>query len=182
VRLVAVEPAACPKLTRGVYALDVNDFSGTTPINRMYTLGSNYIAPPIFAGGLRYHGTSSFLSAMYADKGFDAMAVPQVDALGAGLLFAETEGILPAPESAHAVAGAINLAKQNPSDAPPRVLLVNISGHGLFDLNAYERCRTNTLDSDTPDEELLSASLRHVREFNVRIDESMKPASLGQER
>jgi tryptophan synthase beta chain len=174
-RLVAVEPAACPKLTRGVYAYDVNDFSGTTPIHRMYTLGSHYLAPPIYAGGLRYHGTSSFLSAMYADKGFDALAVPQPDALGAGLLFAESEGILPAPESAHAVAGALRLARENPADAPPRVILMNISGHGLFDLGAYERARNNTLESDTPDAAMLAASLQHVHEFNARLKQSSSP-------
>ncbi|NVJ27505.1 MULTISPECIES: TrpB-like pyridoxal phosphate-dependent enzyme [Myxococcus] len=169
VRLLAVEPAACPKLTRGLYALDINDFSGTTPINRMYTLGSNYIAPPIFAGGLRYHGTSAFLSAMLADKGFDAMAVPQREALSAGLLFAECEGLLPAPESAHAIAGALDLARKHPGDAPPKVILLNISGHGLFDLSAYEHCRSDTLAPDAPNEALLSESLRHVREFNTRI-------------
>ncbi|MCP3097323.1 TrpB-like pyridoxal phosphate-dependent enzyme [Myxococcus sp. K15C18031901] len=169
VRLLAVEPAACPKLTRGVYALDVNDFSGTTPINRMYTLGSHYIAPPIFAGGLRYHGTSAFLSAMLADKGFDAMAVPQREALSAGLLFAECEGLLPAPESAHAIAGALDLARRAPEEGPPRVILVNISGHGLFDLSAYERLRADTLEPDSPNEALLSESLRHVQEFNTRV-------------
>ena len=98
VQLVAAEPLACPKMTRGAYLYDINDFSGTTPVTRMYTLGSSYLAPPIHAGGLRYHGTSAFLSALYASDLFKARALGQVEALKAGALFAETEGIIPAPE------------------------------------------------------------------------------------
>jgi tryptophan synthase beta chain len=172
VRLLAVEPSACPKLTRGRYVYDVNDFSGTTPISKMYTLGSRYIPPPIYAGGLRYHGTSTFLSAMYADKMFDAVAVTQLEALESGLLFAETEGILPAPESAHAVAGAIDLARNHPRNLQPLVILINISGHGLLDITAYQKCRASELDLGQPDDALLSESLQELEKFNKLIHAS----------
>jgi tryptophan synthase beta chain len=176
VRLLAVEPSACPKLTRGKYAYDVNDFSGTTPVSKMYTLGSRYMPPPIHAGGLRYHGTSPFLSAMYADRMFDAIAVDQPVALGAGLLFAKTENILPAPESAHAVAGAIDLARHHPRGSQPLVILINISGHGLLDINAYMMYRTGDLDLGQADDERLSESLRELEKFNQLIKESGLPA------
>lgn len=167
VRLLAVEPTACPKLTRGAYAYDINDFSGTTPISRMYTLGSRYLAPPIYAGGLRYHGTSPFLSAMLADGLFDAAAVPQSEALQAGLLFADAEGILPAPESAYAIAGALRLARSHPRSTQPRVILMNISGHGLFDLQAYDAARRGEASLDLPDEALLAESLEEVKRMNA---------------
>ena len=158
VQLVAVEPVACPKLTRGAYRFDINDFSGTTPVTRMYTLGSKFLAPPIHAGGLRYHGTSSFLSAMYASSGFSARAVRQAEALEAGLLFAETEGIVPAPESAYALAESLRIAN-SASTKSGSCILVNISGHGLFDLAAYEQARLGELPDDTPDEQMLAESL-----------------------
>lgn len=154
-RLVAAEPIGCPKLTRGIYAYDINDYSGTTPISKMYTLGSDYIAPPIHAGGLRYHGTSEFLSAMYAKNMFDAQAISQRDAISSGLLFSELEGILPAPESAHAIAAALNIVKEK----KPKSLLINISGHGLYDLAAYNEARTGELSDGAADEKLISNSL-----------------------
>jgi tryptophan synthase beta chain len=179
VRLLAVEPSACPKLTRGKFAYDINDFSGTTPISKMYTLGSRYIPPPIHSGGLRYHGTSPFLSAMYAAKMFDAIAIDQPVALEAGLLLAETENILPAPESAHAIAGAIDLARHHPHNSQPLVILINISGHGLFDLSAYQQYRSGNLDLGRLDEESLKESLRELEEFNGRINScSLKTGEL----
>jgi tryptophan synthase beta chain len=170
VRLLAVESAACPRLTRGRYAYDLNDFSGTTPISLMYTLGSGYIPPPVYAGGLRYHGASPFLSAMYADRMFDAEAIDQLTVLRAGLELAESEGILPAPESAHAVAGVIRVAQRHPHDAPPLVLLVNISGHGLLDIAAYEKFLSGRMDPGWPDDRLLSESLQQVDQLNARLD------------
>jgi tryptophan synthase beta chain len=163
-RLLAVEPRACPKLTRGIYAYDRSDFSGTTPISRMYTLGGGYIAPPIYAGGLRYHGTSPFLSSLYAANGFDALAVDQVTALEAGLAFAKTEGILPATESAHAVAGAVETVQRRPDE--PGAILIGISGHGILDLEAYGRCMAGALDLGEPDEAGLAASLAQLRIYN----------------
>jgi tryptophan synthase beta chain len=156
VRLVAAEPVACPKMTRGAYLFDINDFSGTTPVTRMYTLGSSFLAPPIHAGGLRYHGTSAFLSALYANGGFDARAIRQAEALKAGVLFAETEGIIPAPESAHAIAASLQIAAERKSGCS---ILMNISGHGLFDLAGYEQARRGELPDDSPDERMIAASL-----------------------
>ena len=135
----------------------------------MYTLGSRFIPPPIHAGGLRYHGSSPFLSAMYTDNAFDAVAIDQLRVLAAGLLFAETEGVLPAPESAHAIAGAVDLACGHGHQSTPLVLLINISGHGLLDMSAYERYRSGSLDAGQPDEELLGNSLRQVDEFNALL-------------
>jgi len=168
-RLLAVEPSACPKLTRGVYAYDKNDFSGTTPISKMYTLGSKYMAPPIYAGGLRYHGTSPFLSAMYHDDLFDALAIDQPETLAAGLLLARTENILPAPESAHAVAGAIRLAKDHPHDSEPLVILINVSGHGMFDVTSYEKFQKGEVESGRPSENSLKTSLQEVGKFNELV-------------
>jgi tryptophan synthase beta chain len=168
VRLLAVEPRACPKLTRGIYAYDRSDFSGTTPISLMYTLGGGYIAPPIYAGGLRYHGTSPFLSSLYAARGFDALSVDQVAALEAGLAFARAEGILPATESAHAVAGALETVRRRPDE--PGTILIGISGHGMMDLEAYGRCLAGTLDRGEPDEGALAASLAQLRVYNEAAD------------
>jgi tryptophan synthase beta chain len=176
VRLLAAEPTACPKLTRGRYAYDVNDFSGTTPVSRMYTLGSTYTPPPIHAGGLRYHGTSPFLSAMYADGLFDAVAIDEADALAAGLIFAQTENILPAPESAHAVAAALALARGNPQGTSPVVILVNISGHGLLDLSAYEAYRGGELDASRNADERIESSLEQLERFNADIGAALSPA------
>jgi tryptophan synthase beta chain len=166
--LVAAEPVACPKLTRGDYLFDINDFSGTTPVTRMYTLGSRFLAPGIHAGGLRYHGTSAFLSALYAHKGFSARAISQPDALGAGILFADCEGIIPAPESAHAVAAALEIAREHRT-GPGRTILINISGHGLFDLAGYEEAKRGALSNDAPDEAMIAASLGAARAKNEDV-------------
>ncbi len=168
VELVAAEPVACPKMTRGEYLYDINDFSGTTPITRMYTLGSGFLAPPIHAGGLRYHGTSAFLSALYAHNGFSARAIGQTDAMSAGMLFAEAEGIIPAPESAHAVAAALQIAREHKT-GPGRAILINISGHGLFDLAGYEQAGRGELTDDVPDEAMIAASLGATRARNQEI-------------
>ena len=172
VELVAAEPVACPKLTRGDYLFDINDFSGTTPVTRMYTLGSRYLAPPIHAGGLRYHGTSAFLSTLYAHKGFSARAIPQTDALGAGILFADCEGIIPAPESAHAIAAAVEIAREHKTGKAPTIL-INISGHGLFDLAGYEEARRGTLADDAPDEALIETSLGAARARNDDVTKAL---------
>jgi len=172
VELVAAEPVACPKLTRGDYLFDINDFSGTTPVTRMYTLGSRYLAPGIHAGGLRYHGTSAFLSTLYAHKGFSARAIAQPDALGAGILFADCEGVIPAPESAHAVAAAIEIAREHRAGASPSIL-INISGHGMFDLAGYEEAKRGVLPDDRPDEALIAASLGAARARNEELAGTM---------
>ena len=171
VRLVAVESAACPKLTRGRYLYDLSDALGTTPITKIYSLGSTYVPPPVYAGGLRHHSAGPLASAMYADGSAQAMAIDQLTSFRAGMLFCETEGILPAPEAAHAVAGMIDLVSRHPRQGPPLVILVNISGHGLLDLGAYRRFADGDMESVTADEDSLSRSLSALEEFNQRIAE-----------
>lgn len=134
---IAVEPLECPKLTQGYYGLEVNDFSDTPKYSKMHTLGSSFIAPPIHAGGLRYHGTSEILSALYDRKFVTACAISEQIALQSGWLFSQTEGILPAPESAYAIAAMISDIRQEKINGA--TVLVNISGHGLYDLAAYEQ-------------------------------------------
>jgi tryptophan synthase beta chain len=171
IRLVAVESAACPKLTRGRYLYDLSDALGTTPITKVYSLGSTYVPPAVYAGGLRHHSAGPLASALHADGSLEAMAVDQVTSFRAGLLFCETEGILPAPESAHAVAGMIDVVSRHPRGKDPLVVLVNISGHGLLDLGAYSRFAAGDVEAVTADEASLSRSLTALEEFNQSITE-----------
>jgi tryptophan synthase beta chain len=171
IRLVAVESTACPKLTRGRYLYDLSDALGTTPITKVYSLGSTYVPPPVYAGGLRNHSAGPLASAMYADGSLAAMAIDQVTSLRAGLLFCETEGILPAPESAHAVAGMMDVVSRHPRHGPPLVVLVNISGHGLLDVGAYSSLAVGQIEPVSANEPSLSQSLSALEEFNQCIAE-----------
>jgi len=171
IRLIAVESTACPKLTRGRYLYDLSDALGTTPITKVYSLGSTYVPPPVYAGGLRHHSAGPLASAMYADGSLEAMAIDQLTSFSAGLLFCETEGILPAPESAHAVAGMIDVVSRHPREAAPLVVLVNISGHGLLDIGAYRRFAAGEIEPVAEDEASLSRSLSALEEFNLSIAE-----------
>jgi tryptophan synthase beta chain len=135
--LRAVEPAACPSFTRGVYAYDFGDTAGTTPLFKMHTLGHDFVPDPIHAGGLRYHGMSPLLSHMYELGLFEAVAKPQSDCFAAGLRFARTEGILPAPEPTHALAATIEEALRCKETGEEKVILTALCGHGLLDLAAY---------------------------------------------
>jgi len=169
IRLVAVESTACPKLTRGRYGYDLSDALGTSPITKVYSLGSGYVPPPVYAGGLRHHSAGPLASAMHADGILEPMAIDQLTSFRAGMLFCETEGILPAPESAHAVAGMMDVVSRHPSQGPPLVVLVNISGHGLLDLGAYSRFAAGEIEPVTADEASLSQSLCALEEFNQGI-------------
>jgi tryptophan synthase beta chain len=169
IRLIAVESAACPKLTRGRYRYDLSDALGTTPITKVYSLGSTYVPPPVYAGGLRHHSAGPLCSAMYADGSLEAMAIDQNTSFRAGLLFCETEGILPAPEAAHAVAGMIDLVSRHPHHEAPLVVLVNISGHGLLDIGAYQRFAAGEIEPVAVDEASLAKSLGALEDFNQRI-------------
>ena len=171
IRLIAVESAACPKLTRGRYRYDLSDALGTTPITKVYSLGSTFVPPAVYAGGLRHHSAGPLASAMYADGSLEAMAIDQVTSFRAGLLFCETEGVLPAPESAHAVAGMIDVVSRHPRGEAPLVVLVNISGHGLLDLGAYRSFAAGEVESVSVDEATLSRSLSALEEFNQSIAE-----------
>ncbi len=137
VRCLSAEPAACPKLTRGRYAYDYTDSSEQTPLQKMYTLGHRFVPPSMHAGGLRYHATAKIISALY-DRGLiESAAYQQREVFDSAVLFARCEGITPAPESAHAVHGAVlEAAAAAGRDADP-VILFSLSGHGLFDMAAY---------------------------------------------
>jgi len=133
----AVEPAACPSFTRGVYAYDFGDTAGFTPLLKMHTLGHEFIPAPIHAGGLRYHGMSPLLSHIYELGLIEAVAKPQAECFAAGLRFARTEGIVPAPEPAHAIAACIEEALRCKKTGEEKVILTAVCGHGLLDLEAY---------------------------------------------
>ena len=136
--LRAVEPAACPSFTRGVYAYDFGDTAGFTPLLKMHTLGHDFIPDPIHAGGLRYHGMSPLLSHMYELGLFEAVAKPQSECFAAGLRFARAEGIVPAPEPTHALASCIEEALRCKETGEEKVILTALCGHGLLDLPAYD--------------------------------------------
>ncbi len=151
VRLVAVEPTSCPTLTKGKYAYDFGDTVGLTPLMKMYTLGHDFMPPGIHAGGLRYHGDSPLVSQLCHEKLIEAVAVPQLATFEAGVQFARAEGIIPAPESNHAVRVAIDEALAAKKAKEPRTILFNLSGHGHFDMAAYDRYFAGDLeDYDYP--------------------------------
>jgi tryptophan synthase beta chain len=138
-RFIAVEPEACPSLTRGEYTYDFGDTAKMTPLLQMYTLGHSFIPPGIHAGGLRYHGMAPLVSHLYREGLIEARAYHQTEVFEGAMLFAKTEGILPAPETAHAVKAAIDEALKAKEDGVEMVILFNFSGHGYFDLSAYEQ-------------------------------------------
>lgn len=138
-RFVAAEPASCPKLTRGKFQYDFGDETGYTPLIPMYTLGHKFSPANIHAGGLRYHGAGSIVSQLLKDELIEAKAIKQLDTFEAGVLFAQTEGIIPAPESTHAIAVAIKEALEAKEEGKKRVILFNLSGHGLVDMSAYDQ-------------------------------------------
>jgi len=155
VRLLAVEPTACPTLTRGVFAYDYGDLGKLTPIVKMYTLGHNFMPSGIHAGGLRYHGESPLVSQLYHDGFIEAQAYDQREIFEAALTFAKTEGIIPAPESAHAIRGAIVEALKAKEVGKSSTILFSLSGHGHFDMAAYDTYLTgDTKDVPFNDEDL----------------------------
>ncbi|MCX6791413.1 MAG: TrpB-like pyridoxal phosphate-dependent enzyme [Candidatus Gottesmanbacteria bacterium] len=137
-RVIAVEPTACPSLTRGQYRYDSGDTAGLTPLMKMYTVGSDYVPSPIHAGGLRYHGDAPLVCFLYYKKFIEAVAYDQKEVFQAAELFAQTEGIIPAPESAHAIKQVIVEAIRAKKEGKKKTILFNLSGHGLLDLGAYE--------------------------------------------
>jgi tryptophan synthase beta chain len=156
VRVVAVEPSACPTLTRGVFAYDYGDLAKLTPIMKMYTLGHEFMPAGIHAGGLRYHGDSPLVSALYHHGHIEARSYNQKEVFEAAILFSQTEGIVPAPESSHAIKGAIDEAIAAREDGKSRTILFGLSGHGLLDLGAYDNYLAGKLvDAPCPQEELV---------------------------
>jgi tryptophan synthase beta chain len=138
VRVVAAEPSSCPKLTRGVFQYDFGDEAGYTPFLPMYTLGHTFAPPHIHAGGLRYHGAGTIISQLNKDGLIEAVDIQQLDAFKAAVLFAQTEGIIPAPESSHAIAAVIREAEKAKVEGSQKTILFNLSGHGLMDLASYD--------------------------------------------
>ena len=157
-RIVAIEPSACPSLTKGQFTYDFGDTGHLTPLVKMHTLGSTFIPPGIHAGGLRYHGMAPLVSHV-ADLGLiEATSVQQLDAFAAGVQFARAEGILPAPEANHAIAGAINEALQAKAEGRQRTILFVLSGHGHFDMQSYIDYHAGKLKNfDYPEEEIAMA-------------------------
>jgi tryptophan synthase beta chain len=137
-RIVAVEPTACPSLTKGRFEYDYGDTAKLTPLVKMYTLGHDFVPPSIHAGGLRYHGSSPLISHLVALGHIEARAYAQTPVFEAAVQFARTEGILPAPESSHAIRAAVDEALAAREEGRPRTILFCLSGHGHFDLAAYE--------------------------------------------
>jgi tryptophan synthase beta chain len=157
-RLLAVEPCATPSLTRGVYTFDYGDTAKMAPIVKMYTLGHSFVPAPIHAGGLRYHGMAPSLCALYDAGYIEAIAVPQLGTFEAAVQFARTEGLIPAPESAHAIRTAIDEALDAKEKGEARVILFNLSGHGYFDMAAYQAYFNGELQNyDYPEEAITEA-------------------------
>ena len=159
VRIVAVEPAACPTLTRGKYAYDFGDTAGLTPLTKMHTLGSTFVPPGFHAGGLRYHGMAPLVSHIKELGLIDAVAYRQTECFAAGVLFARHEGIVPAPEANHAVKGAIEEALKAKEEGEPRTILFCLSGHGHFDMGAYSEYFASRLEDQDYDEAALATAL-----------------------
>jgi tryptophan synthase beta chain len=160
-RVVAVEPASCPTLTKGVYAYDFGDTAKLTPLMKMYTLGHDFVPAGIHAGGLRYHGDSALVSQLFHEKLLEAQAYGQISVFRSALIFARTEGILPAPESSHAIHSAIVEAKRADEEGKRKTILFNLSGHGFFDLSAYDDFLNGRLvDHAHPEEKIAEALTR----------------------
>ncbi|NOY56221.1 MAG: TrpB-like pyridoxal phosphate-dependent enzyme [Actinobacteria bacterium] len=162
IRLVAVEPSSCPTLTRGTYAYDFGDTAGLTPMMKMFTLGHDFVPPTIHAGGLRYHGDSPLISQLHDEGVIDAIALPQLATFEAGVTFARTEGIIPAPESNHAVRAAIDEALVCKETGRPETIFFNLTGHGHFDMAAYDRYFAGDLVDYEYPEEAIAKSLAHL--------------------
>jgi len=151
-RFVAAEPAACPTLTKGVYAYDYGDTAGLTPLMPMYTLGHDFVPPPVHAGGLRYHGDSPLVSRLVKEGRIEARAYRQSDAFAAAMTFARTEGLIPAPEPTHALRAVVEEAEAAKEAGEERVILFGLCGHGHFDLAAYDAYLRGELEDPEFDE------------------------------
>jgi tryptophan synthase beta chain len=163
-RFVAAEPAACPTLTRGAYAYDFGDTVGMTPLMPMYTLGHDFVPPPVHAGGLRYHGDAPSLSALVKEGVIEATAVAQTAAFEAAVRFARHEGIIPGPEPAHAIKAVIDEAEAAKQAGEERVILLGLSGHGHFDMGAYEAYLAGELEDLEFSESDMQAALERLPE------------------
>ena len=169
-RFVAAEPSSCPKLTRGEFRYDFGDEAGYTPLLPMYTLGHNFSPANIHAGGLRYHGAGVIVSQLLKDGLMEAVDIPQLESFEAGTLFARAEGIIPAPESCHAIAATIREALACKETGEEKVILFNLSGHGLIDMSSYDKFLAGDLQNySLPDSVIAS---------NIASTDPLQPESL----
>ena len=166
VRIIAVEPASCPSLTRGKYAYDFCDTGCVCPLAKMYTLGSSFIPSANHAGGLRYHGMSSIVSQLYDDGYLEATSVEQTKVFEAAEQFARVEGILPAPESSHAIRVAIDEALKCKETGEEKNIVFGLTGTGYFDLVAYQRFNDGEMTDRIPTDEEIAASLAKLPQVN----------------
>ncbi len=158
----AVEPAACPTVTRGVYAYDFGDTAGMTPLMKMHTLGHDFVPDPIHAGGLRYHGMSPVISHLYELGLIEAVAKPQTECFAAGVRFARSEGIVPAPEPTHALAAMVDEALRCKETGEEKVILTALCGHGLFDLASYDKYLAGEVEDFEYPQERIEAALTRI--------------------
>jgi tryptophan synthase beta chain len=163
--IIPVEPSSCPTLTRGPFLYDHGDTARMTPLLPMYTLGHGFIPEPIHAGGLRYHGMSPLVSAAFNDKLIRPVAIDQMECYEAGMLFARTEGIVPAPETTHAIAGTIREANKAREEGKEKVILFNFSGHGLMDMVGYDKYLTGKLVKHEMTDKELFKNLKELEEY-----------------
>ena len=161
-QFIAAEPSSCPKLTRGEFRYDFGDASGYTPLLPMYTLGHTFKPANIHAGGLRYHGAGTIVSQLIKDGLMQAVDIPQLESFDAGILFARTEGIIPAPESCHAIAATIREAQRCKESGEQKVILFNLSGHGLIDMPSYDTFINGDLHNYEVTDEMIAEYLRDV--------------------
>ena len=166
-RILAVEPASCPSLTKGVYAYDFGDTAGMTPLMKMHTLGHDFIPDPIHAGGLRYHGMAPLISHIYELGLMDAESVPQTECFAAALQFARTVGIVPAPEPTHAIAKAIEAALKAKETGEETVILTALCGHGHFDLAAYDSYLSGSMVDEAVSDARFAAALSTLPTVSV---------------
>jgi tryptophan synthase beta chain len=166
-RLVAVEPTATPSLTKGLYTFDYGDTAQMAPIVKMHTLGHTFMPAGIHAGGLRYHGMAPSLSALYDAGYIDAVAVPQVGTFEAAVMFTKAEAIIPAPESAHAIRVAIDEALDAKKKGEKRVILFNLSGHGHFDMMAYQAYLNHELEDYEYPAESVQEAMQHLPQVEL---------------
>ncbi|MDT8447736.1 MAG: TrpB-like pyridoxal phosphate-dependent enzyme [bacterium] len=162
ISLVAVEPTSCPTLTKGHYAYDFGDVAGMTPLMKMYTLGHDFVPPSIHAGGLRYHGDSPLVSQLYHEGHLEARAVGNLGTFEAGVTFARAEGIIPAPESCHAIKACLDDALECKKTGEPKTLFFNLSGHGHFDMGAYDKYFSGEIEDYAYPEAAIQKSMAHL--------------------
>ncbi len=167
VRLLAAEPSSCPTLTKGVYTFDYGDTVGMTPIVKMHTLGHDFMPPGIHAGGLRYHGAAPLVSRLVDDGLVEAVAYPQRSCFEAAVTFARSEGIIPAPESSHAIKASIDEARKADAEGKSRVILFNLSGHGHFDLAAYDQFFAGKLEDFEYPREAVEKSMANLPQVEL---------------